>query len=103
MEAAHWVSELRPFLSIAQRTPLTNERFNYTPSTYLFCEKNQAFQLEYQKGLVESVKGMVGGEGAIDSATCDAGYSPMLSFQRELLRLLQHCDQIIEDERQITA
>lgn len=87
-EQEHWVSLLRPHPAIAQLTPLTNVCYKYVPSTYLFCEKDEALPLEIQKGMVDSVAGEVF-QGNMETASCAAGHSPFLSMPERVVEVME--------------
>ncbi|KUJ08693.1 alpha/beta-hydrolase [Mollisia scopiformis] len=86
-EQEHWVSLLRPHPEIASLTPLTNVGYKYVPSTYLFCENDQALPLEVQKSMVASVEGEVFG-GKMGEVSCGAGHSPFLSMPEKVVEVI---------------
>ena len=82
-EAKKWVSELRPQLAEAQLSPLTNAAYRFIPSTYLFCENDQALPIFLQKKMVaESGAKFV-------SEECTAGHSPFLSMPEKVVEAVE--------------
>lgn len=83
-EQEHWVAELKPCPAIAQLTPITQTAYTYHPTTYLFCEGDQALPVELQRMMVQQAekKGAV-----INKETCSAGHSPFLSQPETVLNL----------------
>lgn len=76
--AAKWVSALKPFSYKTFSSKVTYAGWRDVPSTYLFCEKDQAIPLEAQKGMVQ-------GSGVnFDSETLDASHSPFLSMPEKV-------------------
>jgi len=81
-EQDQWISELAPVPVIALKTAITYAAYQHHPTTYLYCENDQAVQWEVQKI-------MVAGAGIeIDTETCTAGHSPYLSQQQLMLDMV---------------
>ncbi|MCJ1362788.1 hypothetical protein MMC16_001894 [Acarospora aff. strigata] len=68
----YWTSTLKHHSAPTFQCPVTYAAWRDIPSTYLFCEKDNAVPLEVQKALVEKA-------GGFQTETCSAGHSPFLS------------------------
>jgi hypothetical protein len=86
-EQKHWTSELKPCPAIAQMTPLSQVAYLHHPTTYLFCENDQALPFEIQDMIVRKAREESG--ATIDAAFCTAGHSPFLSQPETVLKLVQ--------------
>lgn len=74
-EAQKWMSKLQPHSYKSFFSPITNAAWRTIPSTYLYCLKDEAIPISYQKEMVEDVAKGIG----IHTQTIDAGHSPFLS------------------------
>lgn len=82
-----WVAELKPCPAIAQMTPITHAAYLHHPTTYLFCENDEALPIEVQKMMVDRVRQKE--KINIDVDICTAGHSPFLSQPRAILQLVE--------------
>ncbi|KAL5334422.1 Alpha/beta hydrolase fold-1 [Aspergillus crustosus] len=69
--ASLWESRLIVQSYAVQTTPVTRAAYEYIPSTYLICEKDQAVTPQFQEMFAGLAKAKV--------ERCDTGHSPMLS------------------------
>ena len=85
-EQQYWVDELIECPAIAQLTRVTQAAYQHHPSTYLFCENDQALPLEVQQMMVGKAE-----EAGIAFAkeTCGASHSPFLSQPDAILNVVK--------------
>ena len=82
-EAAKWISELRPQVRQAQLTPTLNAAYRYLPSTYMFCENDQALPIGVQGEMVAE------SGASFAKERCESGHSPYLSMPGKVVEVLQ--------------
>ncbi|MCJ1404696.1 hypothetical protein MMC11_007922 [Xylographa trunciseda] len=82
LQQDHWVSELRPQPGMPLSTLITYAAYMHHPVTYLFCEKDEAMPLEFQKMMV-ATKGQ-----HFLTETCASGHSPFLSMPETVLKVV---------------
>ncbi|ORY19061.1 catalytic protein [Clohesyomyces aquaticus] len=70
-EAALWESRMIPQSFAVKTTDITRTAYEYIPSTYLVCEKDNAVPFQAQEMLATKIGAHV--------ERCDSGHSPMLS------------------------
>jgi len=80
--AASWLAHTRPHPAVAQLTPLTYTAYLHHPVSYLLCTRDEALPIEAQKGMVASLPG-------IDVHSVDAGHSPYLSKEAEVVAVIE--------------
>ncbi|KAL9615976.1 MAG: hypothetical protein Q9160_009100 [Pyrenula sp. 1 TL-2023] len=85
-EQQHWVSELIECPAIAQLTRITQAAYQDHPSTYLFCETDQALPIQVQQMMVQKAE-----EAGVSfqKETCTASHSPFLSQPDAILNAVQ--------------
>ncbi|KAE8309980.1 alpha/beta-hydrolase [Aspergillus transmontanensis] len=70
-EAKLWESRLIAQSYRVQTTPVTRAAYEYTPSTYLVCDNDQAVPPQFQRTFAGMAKAQV--------ESCNTGHSPMLN------------------------
>ncbi|KAL3459034.1 Alpha/beta hydrolase fold-1 [Aspergillus heterothallicus] len=79
------VAALRPQSYGAFVTRVTYEAWRDVPTTYVYCLRDNAIDIEVQRGLVEGVAAGVD----IATETLDAGHSPFYSVPGELVAVIR--------------
>ncbi|KAF2496335.1 alpha/beta-hydrolase [Lophium mytilinum] len=93
-EQRFWVEELVESPAIAQLTRITQVSYMAHPSTYLFCENDQALPIQIQEMMV----GKVEGTGAIfQKEKCSSGHSPFLSQPEVIVKIVQKLASRVEE------
>lgn len=82
-EQEHWTSLLKPHPAVAQTTALTNEAYQYVPTSYLLCENDQGLPISVQEGFVKNA----GVE--IQTERCTSGHSPFLSMPEKVVEVVE--------------
>ncbi|KAB8211914.1 alpha/beta-hydrolase [Aspergillus parasiticus] len=70
-EVKLWESRLIAQSYRVQTTPVTRAAYEYTPSTYLVCDNDQAVPQQFQRAFARMAKAQV--------ESCNTGHSPMLN------------------------
>ena len=87
-QAQHWVSLLKRVPSSTQLTGTTQAAYLHHPVTYIFCEKDQGPNIDYQRRIVEDIRKADGIQ--VDEEICNTGHSPYLSQPETILKFIQN-------------
>jgi len=85
-EQRYWVEQLVECPAIAQLTRITQAAYMAHPSTYLFCENDQAIPIQVQQMMVQKA---ADGGAVFQKETCSSGHSPFLSQPEVIVRIVQ--------------
>ena len=78
-----WAAELRLVPTSTQFAPISYAAYEHYPTTYLYCENDQALPLQVQQM-------MVGRNGSnFSTETCSSGHSPFLSQPETVLKVVE--------------
>ncbi|KAJ5768494.1 hypothetical protein N7533_001077, partial [Penicillium manginii] len=64
-------------------SPFTYEAYRDVPTTYLFCERDQAIRPDFQREMVANA-----GDNVVRTYTCASGHSPMLSVPEKVVEVI---------------
>jgi len=81
LEASFWASRVIAVPMAIPKSKLTRTSYDWCPSTYLICEKDQNISVEWQEKFAATAKAVV--------KRCGAGHSPMLSQPDILVAIIK--------------
>jgi pimeloyl-ACP methyl ester carboxylesterase len=85
-EPQKYVDMLKPHSYRTFASRVTYPGWQYVPSTYLLCEKDEAIPIQAQKGMVEGAQ-QAGADMKVE--TVDASHSPFMSMPEEVARSIR--------------